>query len=869
MTSTQRDSPSNRPRVNNASLPSKESSPNLLLKMLEACARHKRRHENERREPATSTEEERLREQKCSGELNQFAALLPRIEATVKVTETYSDEYKRNIPTVDNQNESDANPSNRDQTKHLRPENNDQDDAGNLCALYRAIVRGSICSKALHHLFTVERSTDDKKVTNATIDDETKDVDLILGILPRVLKLLRFLSQDPLRTALLPLKLPQNKKSKQSGHDASYSYHQDEDIGSTIGSLLATFQNNRLRLAAMQDLINLANDLNTINESRALFIPPTISTWNEVEKKTDNHSKIRVRAFSQITLVLSEAVHNRAESFVFDNFIDVPSQRSLLALQCGVWVALQYLIPVILDSAPSSGDKLLAILESARLVLLSRQLLAETPVIGWTYSRFDLNVHLLLSLRAQLGILGLFRSIVASNNGIVLAMGSVGLTFNLELAILVIEVTQMRLSTSRTIFEGQKDEKDNKNGSVASVVRRLETGLSSIYSEALSCLLLSMVYSPEYARDEIWLHCFPRLIDCVSDMDDGGDKSLGHVVIQLIRAIILHERKNLSGIRFFRNRCNIRGIFSKLFDLANDPSDAISNSTISILIDQLLSKSLETDSENDVENSCSNALIAIEVNDQMDTDVDEETKSIRLGNKRRRIQDVSNSVAAVNVAESCNFSIQASFSHAIANALHNADVIAKKVNEQKSIGSNVISLLSESDIILLRSVTSILRILCSLRIQGDSKLTFRYTDEVIASLFRCIETICDALANPKCESGHVQYVEKHLVPLALSLVVNVGLHVCQLPNQEDAELLRLPARETMSNCALASLSLIAEDQSSYSEGNHTRKDFCTECNRFGSIIDTGCTAASSCLCRFGVDVNGQSLIGFEFALKTR
>ena len=128
------------------------------------------------------------------------------------------------------------------------------------------------------------------------------------------------------------------------------------------------------------------------------------------------------------------------------------------------------------------------------------------------------------------------------------------------------------------------------------------------------------------------------------------------------------------------------------------------NSTIFILIDQLLSQSLETDSENDVENCCSNALIAIEVKDQMDLDVDEETRSIRLGNKRRRLQDVSNSVDAVNVVGSCNLSIQASFSHAIANALHNADTIAKKVNEQKGIGSNVISVLSESDIIILNEI---------------------------------------------------------------------------------------------------------------------------------------------------------------------
>jgi len=114
--------------ANNAANSSKTASPNLLLKMLEACARHKRRHEHERREPPSSTEEERQREQKCLGELNQFAAFLPRIEATVNVVrESYSDEYQYNPPReADGEEESGTTkgvyPDNRDQTKHLRSE---------------------------------------------------------------------------------------------------------------------------------------------------------------------------------------------------------------------------------------------------------------------------------------------------------------------------------------------------------------------------------------------------------------------------------------------------------------------------------------------------------------------------------------------------------------------------------------------------------------------------------------------------------------------------------------------------------------------------------------------------------------------------
>lgn len=861
--------------ANNAANSSKTPSSNLLLKMLEACARHKRRHEHERREPFSSSEEERVREQKCLGELNQFAAFLPRIEATVHVRESYDDIYHYNPPHEAEEEEDDAMMGsyldNRDQTKHLRAEN-DADDAGNLCALYRAIARGSFCPKAVRYLFSNQSSNNGDTANAITGKDvETKDVDLARGILPRVLKLLQFLALDPVRTALLPLKSPQNKKAKtmvnQLGRQAVRAYYQDEDIGSTIASLLALLQSDRLRIAAVQDLINLSNDLNTIDDSRALFHPPTPK--NENDAKVDQR-KIRIRVFTEISL-LFEVGQDSYERAAFDEFIQIPSRRSLLALQCGVWVALQHLIPII-SSASLGEDKSLGVLESARRVLSSRWLLPEKHCLGWRYSQFDISVHSLLSLRIKLGIVGLLSSMATSKNGFVQAVGSVVSLPTLELAILVVEASKFQFSRNRTdCVEGQTHGKGNKNSSVLPAARGLESDLASLYSWALSNLLVSAVVLPDYAassQNEIWLHCFPNVIECIANMDmvdrsNAGDKSLGHVVMRLFRAILLRSGKtsNLAVVHLFQNRCQVRGLFSQLFDLANDSSDAISDPAISILIYLLLAHSGEAGTF-DIEKSCSNALISIENDDQMDVDTENETTSIRLGNKRRRLQNVDGDS---ELATSSNWSIQASFMQAIANSLRSAHVIVKRLDAQKSRGSSIISVLSESDISLLRCVTAIIRILCSLRSQ--SRATFHCSDKVLASLSHCIVRVCDALANPKSESGRMQYVETHLLPLTLSLIVSVGLHVCQLPNQ-GADVLDVTVRESMSHCALASVLLFDDKQTTHT-GENQKEVVCPECFSLGSIIEMVDIPASSCLCRLDVDANAHPTVGNVFTLQSQ
>jgi hypothetical protein len=670
--------------------------------------------------------------------------------------------------------------------------------------------------------------------------------------------------------------MPSQQQQQQQGRDAVRSYYKEEDIGSTIASLLASLQSDCLRLAAVQDLINLSNDLIAVDESRALFLPPTSSRHgDDINTTKDEQNKIQVRAFIEISAFL-QTNQNDAEC-VSGELIHIRSRRSLLALQCGVWVALQHLIPAISNSISLSsslgGDKALILLGSARLVLSSLSLLPKTQVLGWRYSLFDVSVHSLLTLRVKLGIVGLLHSMV-SKSGFFQASGSVLSPSTVEVAVLTVEAAKSNLSRNRTtLVEGPTRDKNNKN-TVTQVVRNLESDLSSLYSWAITTLLVSVVVLPDYvpSSNELWLHCFPHVIDCVSNMADtsgrnnAGDDSLSHAVLRLIRAFLLRGREtsNLKVLYLFQTRCHVRGFFLHLFALAKDSSDAISSLAISILVELLgshyesseTSKRLvlngETAPENYLENLCWGAVASLQDsnsnNDRMDVDdTSYVSSSIRLSNKRRRLQKVNE---GADIAVVCDTSLQATFANSIADALRSACAIAKKLDVQEIRGPNIISLLSESDIGLLRCVTCVFRILCSLRSQCRSKTTFRYTDKAIASLFKCIERVCDALANLKCRSGRMQYVETHLLPLALSLVVNAGLHACQVRNHLD--FLNSSAGESISHCALATVSLIGDDGYAQFEENAGERVY-SDCYRISSVIDMVARPDSNCLCRLDLD----------------
>ena len=227
--------------------------PNLLLKLLEACARHKKKHhdrdKNRNNESSTTTNDNNEGEADwCHRELIAFARVLPRMESTTAVRNTHCDEYH----CFGNVNDSSIMEGlslslKRVHDKALEQMDDDEDAVGHLCALYRAIARGSFCSHAFHFLFV--RSSD-----NNTTGRDGKlvatDIDIANGILPRISKLLQYLAMDPMRVAFSPLPQQPLNKGTSTVEEAVKIYNGEEDLGATIAVLLNLLQDDHLRLAA-------------------------------------------------------------------------------------------------------------------------------------------------------------------------------------------------------------------------------------------------------------------------------------------------------------------------------------------------------------------------------------------------------------------------------------------------------------------------------------------------------------------------------------------------------------------------------------------------------------------------------------------
>ena len=147
----------------------------------------------------------------------------------------------------------------------LEQMDDDEDAVGHLCALYGAIARGSFCSHAFHYLFV--RSSDNNYTTGRDGELVATDIDIANGILPRISKLLQYLAMDPMRVAFSPLPQQPLNNGTSTVEEAVKIYNGEEDLGATIAVLLNLLQDDHLRLAAVYDLINLSNDLCTIDES--------------------------------------------------------------------------------------------------------------------------------------------------------------------------------------------------------------------------------------------------------------------------------------------------------------------------------------------------------------------------------------------------------------------------------------------------------------------------------------------------------------------------------------------------------------------------------------------------------------------------
>ena len=185
----------------------------LLLKLLEACAKHKRHHEADNE---TTSDLDGRMDKVCENALSSLANILPRMENTITVPDTSMDVYLTSSMDDNNTHSS-----------KRREGNNMGEDIHHLCALYRAIARSSFCPHASSFL----------------LDNHT--------ISSRIVRLLGYLVMDPVGAA-------------EVGDTAA-------EVGNAIVALLDT--NEKSKRGALSDLILLVDDLNTVDESGVLVNP--------------------------------------------------------------------------------------------------------------------------------------------------------------------------------------------------------------------------------------------------------------------------------------------------------------------------------------------------------------------------------------------------------------------------------------------------------------------------------------------------------------------------------------------------------------------------------------------------------------------
>jgi hypothetical protein len=314
----------------------------------------------------------------------------------------------------------------------------------------------------------------------------------------------------------------------------------------------------------------------------------------------------------------------------------------------------------------------------------------------------------------------------------------------------------------------------------------------------------------------------------------------------------------------------VRGYFSCLFELVQDAAESISGPAIAI-VTLLLEKSSGFLTTMDLlVSACSRAREAVAPLDCGDNELSinacQDSHMVRLGSKRRKLVSCEEG-KEVRLTSS----IESAFAHAISDALADARDIMKNCAEgnerqiSSSGGAEIVVLVSESDVPLLRSVAGVLRILMSLRnaVSQNHEAGQIFADKTIARLFDAVEFMSGKLVQQKCH-GKLVHFEPKLLYDTVSSIVSVGLHACR---EGKNSVTALSAREAMSHCALSTLPMIEfglscelrDDQCTRQMTKVKRSRLCGGiCCRLASMI--GAIARPSlevCLCGLVYESNGR------------
>ena len=736
-------------------------SSQLLFKLLEACAKHKRKHDRNQETPSDW----------CQAELASFASILPRMESSVAVDDTSRDDYC--CFGADQGTGSSLDPDFLAQFDHTA-----NDAIDHLCALYRAIARGSFCPNAVSTLFAVDGQNDQ--------DCDVPNQDIARGVLPRVINLLRFVATDPVKVAFVPLKDAPSPRLTPMSEAIETSKH-DEGFGLTIAALLNSFQNEHTSLMTVRDLLNLSDDLNLVDESNTLF-DPSQSSHHEATRNKEH--KIRIQVFPEIVQFCrnDEAV---------DNTIQFSSRRSLLGLQYTVWAVLGQLLPLLDDKSWRDETALLGNLKSS---IMTTAVICSRPIIlgargSWNYSAGDVALQSLLVLRIKLVVVQLMETSFKRGP-------------QEDIALLAIGITKAHLEWNEFL--------QSTNASVHYSMSSHCQDMEARCSWTISNFVANTVVVPNCTASErstIWRHVFPELIQCIPAASRLTNKcnNLRRMVVRAVHAILSSESDAHQSYlaKYFVSR----GHSFQLAQLVRDPAIYISGPAISILVILLEGSPKQACLIGDevasfaVETACSEALQVIKA-ERSNLEADNESYSARLGSKRRKlISDGQHSNDAM-------LGLHATLSHAIISAEFDGSEIIAHLDSPNGRSASRRSpndpLLTTTIVDMLRNVATILRVIiaCSRSCQAGNNSTSR----VFSSLLRSVGCIADkfaAPANPLAHNG------SSLVHDALDLIVCVG---ADLAFYLDGAVQSASSVEAISNCAIEAIQYIKSDHDDANPG---------------------------------------------------
>ena len=146
-----------------------------------------------------------------------------------------------------------------------------------------------------------------------------------------------------------------------------------------------------------------------------------------------------------------------------------------------------------------------------------------------------------------------------------------------------------------------------------------------------------------------------------------------------------------------------------------------------------------------LETTCSDAVGSLEDRSEpADLDPSKDSPLVRLGSKRRKLVLGKADTGSISYGAS----IQSAFTHAVSDALDDAQIIMTRLTEgnkhpeASSKGApEVVSLVPDSETLLLRNVPGTLRVLLSFQVCGSETGLTSFTDVVIARLFECMKVV--------------------------------------------------------------------------------------------------------------------------------